>query len=65
MNRMQVLQRSGCLEVPRPIHLPVLPLALLRCGGPLTACANEAVLNMLQEVGDVSQIDKYIAKAKR
>lgn len=26
--------------------------------------ANEAVLNMLDEIGDVSQIDKYIAKAK-
>ncbi len=32
--------------------------------GPAHGGANEAVLNMLQEIGDVSQIDKYIAKAK-
>ncbi|MGD9164440.1 MAG: citrate/2-methylcitrate synthase, partial [Chromatiales bacterium] len=32
--------------------------------GPAHGGANEAVLNMLTEVGDVSQIDKYIAKAK-
>jgi citrate synthase len=32
--------------------------------GPSHGGANEAVLNMLEEIGDVSQIDKYIAKAK-
>jgi len=32
--------------------------------GPAHGGANEAVLNMLHEIGDVSQIDKYIAKAK-
>lgn len=32
--------------------------------GPAHGGANEAVLNMLQEIGDVSNIDKYIAKAK-
>jgi citrate synthase len=32
--------------------------------GPAHGGANEAVLNMLMEIGDVSQIDKYIAKAK-
>ncbi len=32
--------------------------------GPAHGGANEAVLNMLAEIGDVSQIDKYIAKAK-
>jgi citrate synthase len=32
--------------------------------GPAHGGANEAVLNMLTEIGDVSQIDKYIAKAK-
>ncbi len=32
--------------------------------GPAHGGANEAVLNMLSEIGDVSQIDKYIAKAK-
>jgi len=32
--------------------------------GPAHGGANEAVLNMLDEIGDVSQIDKYIAKAK-
>ncbi len=32
--------------------------------GPAHGGANEAVLNMLEEVGDVSQIPKYIEKAK-
>ncbi len=32
--------------------------------GPAHGGANEAVLNMLDEIGDVSNIDKYIAKAK-
>ena len=32
--------------------------------GPAHGGANEAVLNMLAEIGDVSQIEKYIAKAK-
>ncbi len=32
--------------------------------GPAHGGANEAVLKMLQEIGDVSQIDKYVAKAK-
>ncbi len=32
--------------------------------GPAHGGANEAVLNMLDEIGDVSNIDRYIAKAK-
>jgi citrate synthase len=32
--------------------------------GPAHGGANEAVLKMLDEIGDASQIDKYIAKAK-
>ncbi len=32
--------------------------------GPAHGGANEAALNMLQEIGDVSQIGKYIARAK-
>jgi len=32
--------------------------------GPAHGGANEAVLNMLEEIGDVSQISKYIDKAK-
>jgi len=32
--------------------------------GPSHGGANEAVLTMLDEIGDVSQIDKYVAKAK-
>jgi citrate synthase len=32
--------------------------------GPAHGGANEAVLKMLDEIGDVSQIDKFIAKAK-
>lgn len=32
--------------------------------GPAHGGANEAVLNMLQEIGDASNIDKFIAKAK-
>ena len=32
--------------------------------GPAHGGANEAVLNMLEEIGDVSQIAKYVAKAK-
>jgi citrate synthase len=32
--------------------------------GPAHGGANEAVLNMLNEIGDVKNIDKYIAKAK-
>ena len=32
--------------------------------GPAHGGANEAVLNMLEEIGDPSNIDKYIAKAK-
>ena len=32
--------------------------------GPAHGGANEAVLNMLEEIGDASQITKYVAKAK-
>jgi citrate synthase len=32
--------------------------------GPAHGGANEAVLRMLDQIGDVSQIDKYLAKAK-
>ena len=32
--------------------------------GPAHGGANEAVLNMLDEIGDMSQIDKYVDKAK-
>ncbi|MCP4995821.1 MAG: citrate synthase [Gammaproteobacteria bacterium] len=45
------------------------PFACIAAGiaslwGPAHGGANEAVLNMLAEIGDVSQIDKYVAKAK-
>ncbi|MCX7552417.1 citrate synthase [Marinicella sp. S1101] len=45
------------------------PFACISAGiaslwGPAHGGANEAVLNMLDEIGDVSQIDKYVAKAK-
>ncbi|MEJ2454313.1 MAG: citrate synthase [Candidatus Thiodiazotropha sp.] len=45
------------------------PFACIAAGiaslwGPAHGGANEAVLDMLKEIGDVSQIDKYIAKAK-
>ncbi|MDJ0805592.1 MAG: citrate synthase [Gammaproteobacteria bacterium] len=45
------------------------PFACIAAGiaslwGPAHGGANEAVLDMLAEIGDVSQIDKYIAKAK-
>ena len=33
-------------------------------GLPAHGGANEAVLDMLTEIGDVSRIDRYIAKAK-
>lgn len=45
------------------------PFACIAAGiaslwGPAHGGANEAVLDMLMQIGDVSQIDKYIAKAK-
>jgi citrate synthase len=45
------------------------PFACLASGiaslwGPAHGGANEAVLDMLREIGDVSNVDKYIAKAK-
>lgn len=45
------------------------PFACISAGiaslwGPAHGGANEAVLKMLTEIGDVSQIDKYLAKAK-
>jgi citrate synthase len=45
------------------------PFACIAAGisalwGPAHGGANEAVLNMLDEIGDVSNIEKYIAKAK-
>jgi len=45
------------------------PFACIAAGiaslwGPAHGGANEAVLDMLAEIGDVSNIDKYIAKAK-
>lgn len=45
------------------------PFACISAGigalwGPAHGGANEAVLNMLHEIGDASQIPKYIAKAK-
>ncbi len=45
------------------------PFASIACGcaalwGPAHGGANEAVLNMLHEIGDISQVPKYIEKAK-
>lgn len=45
------------------------PFACISAGigalwGPAHGGANEAVLNMLQEIGDISHIHKYIARAK-
>ncbi len=45
------------------------PFACIAAGiaslwGPAHGGANEAVLDMLEHIGDVSQIDKYVAKAK-
>ncbi len=45
------------------------PFACIAAGiaslwGPAHGGANEAVLDMLEEIGDASQIDKYVAKAK-
>ena len=45
------------------------PFACISAGiaslwGPAHGGANEAVLNMLDEIGDVSNIEKYVAKAK-
>jgi len=45
------------------------PFACIAAGiaslwGPAHGGANEAVVNMLTEIGDVSRIDRYIAKAK-
>jgi citrate synthase len=45
------------------------PFACMAAGiaalwGPAHGGANEAVLNMLDEIGDVSHVDKYVAKAK-
>lgn len=45
------------------------PFACIAAGiaalwGPAHGGANEAVLNMLQEIGDVNNIKKYVAKAK-
>jgi citrate synthase len=45
------------------------PFACIAAGiatlwGPAHGGANEAVLNMLKEIGDVSNIDKFVAKAK-
>ena len=45
------------------------PFACIAAGisalwGPAHGGANEAVLNMLDEIGDISNIDEYIAKAK-
>lgn len=45
------------------------PFACISAGigalwGPAHGGANEAVLNMLHEIGDISQISKYIARAK-
>jgi citrate synthase len=45
------------------------PFACISAGiaslwGPAHGGANEAVLNMLDEIGDVSNIDKYVLKAK-
>ena len=41
-----------------------LPRAFRRLWGPAHGGANEAVLNMLERIGDVSQIPKFIDKAK-
>lgn len=45
------------------------PFACIAAGiaslwGPAHGGANEAVLDMLEEIGDVSQVDKYVLKAK-
>ena len=45
------------------------PFACIAAGivalwGPSHGGANEAVLEMLQEIGDVSRIDEYVARAK-
>jgi citrate synthase len=45
------------------------PFACIAAGiaalwGPAHGCANEAVLNMLDEIGDIANIEKFIARAK-
>ena len=47
-----------------PILLRVLHRVLQRFGGPAHGGANEAALNMLAAIGDESNIDTYIKKAK-
>ena len=48
----------------RPTHLRVSQQVLRHSGDPLTGGANEAVVKMLDEIGDVSRIDEFVAKAK-
>ena len=63
MNKMRQHLQCGSLDRPGPIHLPVSPLALPRYGG-LHMVANEAVLNMLNEIGHKKNIPEYIEKAR-
>ena len=46
------------------ILLLVLPAGIACLWGPAHGGANEACLNMLEEIGDVSQVGKYIKLAK-
>src|SRR5699024_11060616 len=73
MNRIFILhadheQNASTSTVRLPGSSGANPLVCIAAGistlwGPAHGGANEAVLNMLNEIGDVSQIDKFIAKA--
>ena len=47
-----------------PTRMPPSPPGIAALWGPAHGGANEAVLNMLAEIGDASQVPKYIEKAK-
>ena len=55
MNKMLLLLRCACRFIRAPILLPVFLQALLHLWGPAHGGANEAALNMLHEIGDVSR----------
>ena len=64
MNRMHRHQPSVWPAHPEPIRLPVIAAGIAALWGPAHGGANEAVLTMLNEIGDESNIDTFIAKAK-
>ncbi len=64
MSRTLPPRRCGWPAPPAPIPFACIAAGIACLWGPAHGGANEAVLNMLEEIGDVSRIGQFINRAK-